>query len=145
MNTTISFSNGHPSVITELTIKPGVISLLLSVANRSRPSPPSPDAELLFRLMAGQRVKMRLFSAQNIMFYVTTAQLDDAVNRAKATWESCYQGMLSAERLAALYEKFGDERLPMSIQSFYISESMADIQSRLKPLNDAHQKTAPAA
>lgn len=131
--TKVEFVNGHPSITTELTLSKGALSSLLSVANRSVPSA---DAELMYRLMAGQKMKMRLFSPTNIMFYVTTAQLDSAVVNAKETWDRCYLSMLSPERLQAFYEKFADGKMAMSVQAFHLEESMEEIKLRTSPLSE---------
>lgn len=125
---------GRPTVVTMLTVSPGVISSLLNCKSPR----PSADVELLFRLMKGKVVKMRLYNAQNIMFYVTAEQLDAAVAEARVTWERCYLSILSPERLSALYNKFADEKMAMSIQSFHIMESLDEINERLKLISQ-HQ------
>lgn len=138
MTSQYELHHGHPTIVTTLTINPGVMSSLLNCKS----TPPSADAELLFRLMKGKMVTMRLYSAQNIMFYVTTEQLDAAVAEARDSWDRCYLSLLSPERLSELYNKFADGKMAMSIQSFNIVESLDDIHERLKLISQHQQLSA---
>lgn len=131
MNTTTPIAtmqpcNGYKSCLTQLTIAPGTMTSMRNVACYS-----SDEVAIFIGLFEGQTVNMRLFSLSNIMFYVTTEQIEAAAEKARATKEPWFSGEHFEKRVEKFKEKFGEGKLSMSINARFIVESRDDMQARI--------------
>lgn len=128
---TVENVNGHKSILTQLTIIPGASNTMRNIKSHS-----TEDAALLAALHEGQLVECRLFSLNNIMYYVTNDSIERGAERLRGDKNTLFRGEYWENRIQALKARFGDKQLSMGIDYRYIQESFVDIDERLKALDD---------
>lgn len=129
---TVDDSTVVPSIITRLTIKPGSWRSMRNIKSNC-----SETAAMMARLFDGCTLCMRAYSVDNIMYYVTTAQIKSQADLARNTWEPCYLGPFFEEKVTNLIARFGSGLTAMSIDSLYLAESRDTLLNMLSKLPSA--------